>query len=363
MKRLYTVSKKSQNFEKYLDGTFSATDVALVLETHNLNSLEESITFEIKNRDQIVKPNWLQILLTLSKPYKFIYLFFPVLFILLDFLIHGVEFDQLTTVLSVISAILLFLGINLMSDFRDHLQGFDRVNENHKSKPIFLGWVRAIRVKQSALCLIFLSFLFSIPVLIAFPRLLFIVVITGTIIFYSLLRRKKSYRDHLFGDVFWAILVGPLLSTGMQVAFSGIVQLKYFLFGCVWGILIFFRIQISNFEHILSSSLAKVKNLVNYFGFEHSKKFLFSIWTLFLLSFVFFQAAFHHWLIWMGTVLIIFFMGYKQFRLLYKLSSPSGSEMKIVNEGLKVLWASMIMLWLVQIVFEYLMIISGANFI
>ena len=362
MKRLFTVSKKSQDFERYLDGTFSPTDIALVLETHNLNSLEESITFEIKKRDQIVKPNWLQIILALSKPYKFIYLLFPVLFILLDFIIHGVEFDQLTTVFSVVSAVFLFLGINLMSDFRDHLQGFDRVNENHKSKPIFLGWVRAIRVKQSALALIFLSFLLSIPVLIAFPKLLVIVAITGTIIFYSLLKKNKSYRDHLFGDVFWALLVGPLLSLGMEVAFSGEFQFKYFLFGCVWGILIFFRIQIANFEHILSSSLAKVKNLVNYFGFENSKKFLFSIWGLFLLSFSLFQAAFHHWLVWLGTVLIILFQGYKQFRLLYKLSSPSGSEMKTVNEGLKVLWATIIMLWLVQIVFEYLMILAGANF-
>lgn len=353
MKSFITVDRKSPDFIKYLDGTFSTSQRAVAIESLNLNSSSESVTFEIINANEISKPTAKEFILSLLKVYKFIYFMFPIFYISLIYYLNSSSFDAVTMLLATIATAFLFVGVNLRSDYWDHIKGIDRIIKTHQSKPIVQGWIRAATVKNLSLYCMFMSLALSIPIIIAFPKVLGIILFSIGIIYFGLLRSKLTYRDFPLGDFFWGILVGPVLSTGFELAISGQVSFSVFCFGLVWGTLIFFKIQISNFEYILAGSLAGVKNMVNHFGFENGKKFILASWVLFIFSFVAYQMSLSHWLIWISTLGILIYMTLKNYKSLMSLKSPSGSDLPIVVSNFQQLYALAVTLWMVQTLFMF----------
>lgn len=355
MKSFITVHKNSPDFLKYLEGTFSEAQVAIPLESVNVNSQSESITFELLDKKEIQLPDLKEFLSSLLKIYKFLYVLFPVFYISLYYYVNAWNFDVTTMILSAIASLLLFIGVNLRSDYWDHIRGLDRVIRSNQSKPIVRGWIKAATVKKLSLILMFAALVLSIPVIIAFPKVLVVILLAGGLIYLGMLQGKTSYRDYFVGDLFWALLVGPMLAVGFELAISGQWHWQFLVFGCVWGGLIFFRLQLNNFEFLLAGSLAGVKNLINQLGFEGGKKFIIINWLFFIFLFTVFQWLYFHWMIWIATVVALLIMTIRNYKTLWHLSSPSGSDVSRAVLEFHQLYALAITLWMAQTLFLFVM--------
>lgn len=353
MKSFVTVNKNSPDFFKYLEGTFSDSQVAIPIESVNLNSLSESVTFELIDKKEIPPIDYKEFFVSLFKVYKFLYVLFPIFYISLYYYINNISFDVSTMILSSIASLLLFIGVNLRSDYWDHIRGLDRVIKSNQSKPIVKGWVKAVSVKKMSWAFMLSSLLLSFPVMVAFPKVIAVIALSIAIIYFGLLKGQLTYRDYYLGDLFWALLVGPILSIGFELAISGSFHSQFVLFGVVWGILIFLKIQLSNFEFILAGSLASVKNLINQVGFEKGKKFILGNWLLFIFSFMVFHWIYFHWLVWCATVMILLVMTVRNYKSLWHLSSPSGSDMGKAVLEFHQLYALAVTLWMVQALFLF----------
>lgn len=352
MKSFITVSKKAPDFFKYLDGTFSHTQVAIPIESLNLNSNNESVTFEIRDRTQVIKPSLKELLVALFKVHKFLYVLFPIFYISMYYFVHEWSFDVVTLLFAGVASLFLFIGVNLRSDYWDHIKGLDRVIKSNQSKPIAQGWIKAITVKRISLLFMVVALVLSFPVIIAFPLVLSVIALSIAIIYLGLLQKKGFYRDYFLGDLFWVLLVGPILSLGFEISLSGNYHGHFILFGLVWGALLFFRIQLSNFEFILAGSLAGVKNPINYFGFENSKKFILGSWMFFIFSFSLFHLLEFHWMAWISTVIILLIMTVRNYKTLMYLSSPSSSDMARAVLEFHQLYTLAVTLWMLQVVFQ-----------
>lgn len=354
MKSFITVEKTSPDFKKYLDGSFSKTQRAVVVESLNLSSNAEAITFEILEGETNQKPVLSEFFSSFLKVYKFIFFLFPIFYICLTYFINDLSFDLTTTFLAILATIFLFIAVNLMSDYWDYMKGLDKIIKCHQSKPLVKGWIQAVRVKQISVTLMIASLILGVPIVIAFPKVLGIIILAMVMIYFGLLRNNISYQEYSLGDLFWGILVGPVLSIGFEMAISGQAHGHYLFFGTVWGILIFFKIQLSHFEYILAGSLAGVKNLINYFGFENGKKFILFSWFLFLASFLIFQLSFLHWLICLPTVGVLVYMTLKSYKGLMDLKSPLGSDLSRVMLSFNQLYILAVSLWVTQTMFLFL---------
>lgn len=355
MKSFITVHKNSPDFLKYLEGTFSDTQVAIPMESVNVNSQSESITFELLDKKEIQFPDLKEFLSSLLKFYKFLYVLFPVFYISLYYYVNSWNFDVTTMILSAIASLLLFMGVNLRSDYWDHIRGLDRVIKSNQSKPIVKGWIKAGTVRKLSLALMIASLVLSIPVMIAFPKVLVVIVLSVGLIYLGMLQGKTIYRDYYLGDLFWALLVGPMLAVGFEIAISGQWHLQFLIFGLVWATLIFFKLQLNNFEFLLAGSLAGIKNLVNQFGFENGKKFILGNWLLFIIVFALFQGAYFHWMVWLATVVALLIMTIRNYKTLWHLPSPSGSDVSKAVLEFHQLYALAVTLWMVQTLFLFVM--------
>lgn len=355
MKSFVTVNKNSPDFLKYLEGTFSETQVAIPLESVNVNSQSESITFELLDKKEIQRPNLKEFLSSLLKVYKFLYVLFPVFYISLYYYVNSWSFDVSTMILSAVASILLFMGVNLRSDYWDHIRGLDRVIKSNQSKPIVKGWIKAGTVKKMSIVFMLVSLALSIPIIIAFPKVLVVIIFSIGLIYLGLLQGKSIYRDYYLGDLFWALLVGPILAVGFELSISGHWNLQFLIFGFVWAILIFFKLQLNNFEFLLAGSLAGVKNLVNQFGFENGKKFILGNWILFVLAFCLYQGAYFHWMVWLASVVALVIMTIRNYKTLWYLPSPSGSDISKAVLEFHQLYALAVTLWMVQTLFLFVM--------
>lgn len=353
MKSFVTVNKNSPDFFKYLEGTFSDSQVAIPIESVNLNSHSESVTFELIDKKDVTKLDYKEFFISLFKVYKFLYVLFPIFYISLYYYINNINFDVITMILSSFASLLLFVGVNLRSDYWDHIRGLDRVIKSNQSKPIVKGWIKAITVKRMSWVFMLTSLLFSFPVMLAFPKVIIIIALSIAIIYFGLLKGQLTYRDYYLGDLFWALLVGPILSIGFELAISGNFHTQFIFFGVVWGILIFLKIQLSNFEFILAGSLAGVKNLINQVGFEKGKKFILINWIFFVFSFIFFHWVYFHWLVWCATVVVLLVMTVRNYKALWNLSSPSGSDMGKAVLDFHQLYGLAVALWMVQALFLF----------
>lgn len=355
MKSYVTVHKNSPDFLKYLEGTFSDTQVAIPMESVNVNSQSESITFELLDKKEIQRPSWKEFLSSLLKIYKFLYVLFPIFYISLYYYVNAWGFDVSTMILAAISSLLLFMGVNLRSDYWDHIRGLDRVIKSNQSKPIVKGWIKAGVVKKLSLAFMLTALILSIPIIIAFPKVLVVILLSVALIYLGMLQGKTIYRDYYLGDLFWALLVGPILAVGFELAISGQWHLQFLIFGFVWAILIFFKLQLNNFEFLLAGSLAGIKNLVNQFGFENGKKFILANWLFFIIVFTLFQGAYFHWMVWLASVVALVIMTIRNYKTLWYLPSPSGSDVSKAVLELHQLYALAVTLWMVQTLFLFVL--------
>lgn len=322
-----SLKKDQKEFREYLLGISPKGYRAIPVQTLNLGSEDETVTFDCRPMKEIPKPSFFLFLISFIKLRSYLLILLPLLFVVVKNFVAGRFYDPFSLCFAVTGMVILYAGINIRNDLVDHMSGFDRVNIPYSDKPILQGWISAYRANQWAWILIFFAAVVSIPTLVLQNEEVRVLVVVLALVFIGQIFRGSYYKEKHFGELILFILIGPGVVSGYQVALGAGIDTEGLAFGILWGFATLFLIHTNNFCHLLTSSQAQIKNSMTKLGFDRAKKFLIWWWVVFILLFFVFHwyYASTFWT-WFGTGLLIFW----SFPLLIEISkirSPLGSDL------------------------------------
>ncbi|MDG0816995.1 prenyltransferase [Bdellovibrio svalbardensis] len=330
MSHLVTLSKDSPEFESYLLGTFASDKRALPVQSLNVNSASETVTFKIVPVSELNRPSWFVVALKSVKVRSFLLLLVPLFLVLTKNIVDKTGRDPFTTIIATIGLIFTLISVNLRNDFMDHIKGVDRIIANSGSRSIQNGWLTAIQVKNFSSLFLLLAGICAIPVVFAFPEVAIVIAISFAVGLWAQFKRQNSFKYQIGGEFALFLLLGPLLTVGYQLSMGARLDQEIFWLGCLWGWGVLFIVHLKNFTNILPSSQAGFKNTVNWLGFDNARRLLAFWW----LAFIGMNLAYHY--IFAGTywgfylsVAVLFVSG-SFISKLKSISSPVGSELRQV---------------------------------
>lgn len=348
MSQLVTLSKSSPDFESYLLGTFSADKRALPVQSLNVNSSSETVTFEVVSLADVQRPSWWIIALKSLKVRSFLLLLVPLFLVLTKNMADETIRDPWTTIIATLGLMFAFIAVNLRNDFMDHIKGVDRIFSNSGSRSIQNGWMTAMQVKNLSTAFLIFAALCSIPVIFAFPSVALIMAAATAVGLWAQFKKKNSFKYQIGGEVALFLLLGPLLTTGYQLSMGADYDPEIFWLGCVWGWGVLFVVHLKNFINILASSQAGFKNTINWLGFDNARRFLAFWW----LAFVGMNLAYHYifagvyWGFYSSVAVLIVSSSF--ISKLKRISSPVGSELRLVFKYGFTLFLITIGLWVFE---------------
>lgn len=330
MKDLITLSKSSPDFESYLLGTFSEEKRALPVQTLNVNSASETVTFRILPIKSIHRPSFVEVLFQTFKIRSFLLILLPLFLILTKNIVDKTFVDPMTTVIATLGVLLAFIAVNLRNDYVDHMMGVDRVLEKSGSRAIQNGWVTASQVKTYSNIFLGLAMVCSVPIVFAFPHVAIVILLSGLVGIWAQFKKKSSFKYQIGGELALFLLLGPLLTVGYQLSMGAPFDSESVWIGCVWGWLVLFIVHLRNFVNILPSMQAGFSNTVNWLGFDNSRRLIAAWWALFvifdLVYHSFFAGTFWGFYISIGIALMSVSFVLK----LKSVSSSTGSELRSI---------------------------------
>lgn len=324
---LITLSKDSKDFDSYLLGTFSPDKRALPLQTLNVNSSSETVTFKIVPVADIDRPGFLQIASQVLKVRSLLLVLVPLFLMVTKNIADSTLMDPFSTMLATFGVLLAFLAVNMRNDYLDHMLGVDRVLEESGSRAIQKGWVTAARLKNISSVLLALALVCALPLVLTYNSLAGVIAVGLVIGLWAQFKKRNSFKYRIGGELALFVLLGPLLTVGYQLSMGAPFDAESVWIGLVWGWLTLFVVHLRNFRSILTSSQAGFNNTVNWLGFDKTRRLLAIWWLVFLavnLSYHLFFAGFY-WGFYLSIVLsaptLMFISKLKN------ISSPIGSDL------------------------------------
>ncbi len=346
--RFVSLKKADPLFEQYLNGQVEPGYRPIPVETLNLGSPEESVTFELRNLSEIKRPQAFKFISYFIKLPSFTLILMPLFFVLTKNFVADRFYDPFSMLLASIAIVFLYAGLNIRNDVVDHLSGFDRVNIAYSPKPILCGWTTAAASLKISWILIGISFVISLPIFILQNELIRILAVVVILFLATQFLQKNSYKQNWLGEWTLFILVGPALVAGYQVSLGAGVDTQGLAFGVLWGFACLFLIHVNNFSHLLTSSQAQIKNSITKMGFDRAKTFLMIWWGTAIVFWTIF-----HWFysnsFWTGfgtAFMIIASMPF--FKNLSKIQSPLSSSLKKVRKDSVRAFLAMVFIFLIE---------------
>ncbi|HWU44056.1 MAG TPA: hypothetical protein VN132_11480, partial [Bdellovibrio sp.] len=192
MSQLLTLSKSSPEFESYLLGTFARDQRALPVQSLNVNSASETVTFKIVSLQEVQRPSWIVVALKSLKVRSFLLLLVPMFLILTKNYEDRSIRDSWTTIISTIGLLFAFISANLRNDFMDHMKGVDRIFSDSGSRSIQKGWLTAMQVKKMSTLFLVLALFCSLPVIFAIPLVAVVMAVAFAVGIWAQFKRKNS---------------------------------------------------------------------------------------------------------------------------------------------------------------------------
>lgn len=354
MSEFITLDRNSSDFETYLRGTFSKNQRALPVKSLNINSAQETVTFQVVPVSEIQRPFFIWVWLKALHIRSYVMVLFPMFLVATQNVDDHTVLDPWTFLAATLGVLFLFSAFNLRNDFLDHMKGFDRIDSMTSSHPIQKGWVTAESVRKLANWFLLAAVLCAFPVIIAFPLALLFVLITSMVSYFTLYRRKSSFKELAGSELGILLLVGPLLMSGYEIAMAGTVSTGTLWLGMLWGWMSLLTLHLQNLELILAHSQAGISTLMTRFGFDRGKKIIFAWWFIATAGFIgyhfFYEGFFWTW--FYSSLLVVLSVNFS-YKLLY-LGSPMGSEMQTVRRQGGYLLYFVVSIWIFERIWSLL---------
>lgn len=344
MSSFKTLRRGDPHFLSYLLGSFSQNERAIPVESLNLDSENESVTFKIVPVKSIEKVNFLQFWYEILKLKSVPLVLMPV--VLVAFKNSFV--DELSYSFAVLGTLFLYFGLNLRNDFVDYIKGTDRWHLDGHIRPLQRGWITAKFCRNLSWVFLGASLLASVPIYLRHPQTL---VVVGLLLSLALASRaffQNSYKFKLFYEFYLFLFIGPGLFSGLQLAAGQEVDLKLLYLSVVWGWLGTFFVYLRYFQNIVTNDHFQVVNTINWFGFERAKYFLAFIWMSFLALYFAYYSYFSSFMPTLIAAVAMLGMSLPSLSQLIQLQSPLGSEHIRNNRSWSVVFILVILFWLLQ---------------
>lgn len=347
---LVTLSKSHPKFEEYLLGTFSETQRALPIQTLNVNTPREQVTFKILRDEDIQSPPAWFVWLKVLRPWQLGALLLSIAIILIS---PGVSIPRWEiAALSVLGTICLYISLYLRNDFHDHCYGIDRLQSTGGTQVIQRGWLRAVTVSRASWIFFVVGLLLGLPVVFSSPLILLLVGVMTFLGVLGLSLRTWGLKYRIGSEALSFLLMGPLLSIGLGLAVFGEWDLQWIYIGLILGALSLFAIFNRNLEQILGSSQAQVRNLMNYLGFDRSKSFL-KFWVIATVSMYFiFQIAYIHASVVVIAAVVATRFVYRYLQELRKVDSCVGSGLADLRALAQTIQFAFLLSWLLGLLID-----------
>ena len=295
--------------------------------TMNLDSPEETVTFEIVDKSSVKKPSGFKIFLSLIKFQNLFLILLPLFYVLIKNYVDNRFRDPQTCLIATFAMLFIFAALNIRNDVNDHVSGYDRVNITPSAKPINKGWITAAQASAISWGLTIIAMAISFPVMLRQPEEARVIAVVVVLILAGRLLSKNSYKNQRWGEVIFFILAGPGVVSGYQVALGAGIDTEVLTFGILWAWGIQFLVHLNNFNHILTSSQAGIKNTMTNAGFDKAKKILIGWWCAFIVLWVlyhyFYASTFWSYL----TTAVLIFWSIPTFIKISEIQSPVGSDL------------------------------------
>ena len=322
---LKTLAKNNDEFQAYLDGSFSRTQMALPIRSMNVGTQSEEITFEILDDSNVSKPSKLRIAQALIRPSSLIFSAGPMLAILARATWRSRDINWLLALSCFIGVTAFQIATNLFNDYGDHMKGQDRIRPKGGSRAIQSGWIRARTVKQTALGVTGFAILCGITAVLRSPALIAAGLALLFTLEFAFQRLRLKARGWAEGLAF--LLTGPLLTTGYAWATTGQVEVGDISLGCVFGFIALLYFHSANFENIMIDSQAGARTWATRAGFDASKTFYYVVALACALSTAVQTLAFDLRAVIAGTFAYqVVHLGFSVVRV-RRIASPLSSEL------------------------------------
>lgn len=348
-----TLERQHPDFMKYLWGTFSETHRALPVKSLNVRTDQEAVTFRLVPLSQVARPSWLIVWMKALRPRRFLQILVPLFLVLclserLDLIL-----DPDLPWIAIIGLLFLFASLLFANDVNDHLSGEDRVHPGRGSRAIQNGWLRALTLKRASWISLGIAALFAIPLVLAVPRTLVILIPALLLGVWGFYRSPESFKEPISGAIALFLLSGPLLVVGFQVAVTGGFDLDGLILGSLWGWFVLYQRYLHSLECLVSEGrVSGERSLVGRLGFDRSVRLIQLWWVFGLFGFV--GAC-----LWDGAPLWVWALLFslvvlsgRFIRALRSLKSPAGSEVERVRRQGDFYFYALISIWIAEAIWQ-----------
>jgi 1,4-dihydroxy-2-naphthoate polyprenyltransferase len=307
MSRYVTVDRKSADCKKYLSGHFSDTAVALPVPVLDGAQLSSTITFQVLNNDEVVKPNLATILFRL---FRLDLISFTVLPTLIVWLLSNEQVNHMQQWVLLISVFFLHGATFAFNDYFDHMQGRDHVSEQTGSRLIQNGVLRAHQVLKAAWCLWALAFIGGIYLAYYNPGILIFAALGAALGAMGSMYQFFGLKSIGFSDIALILALGPLLTLGAQYALTESVSFPFLVMGVIYGLLALVYSQSKNLATTMLDHQAGIRTISVRLGFDKAKVFLmFELACSAILSLYIFTVNYQ------SVAIFVIFVAYAIYRL------------------------------------------------
>jgi 1,4-dihydroxy-2-naphthoate octaprenyltransferase len=322
----------------YLSGTFSNTEVAVPVESLDVASSKERVTFRISPIKDISSVQTMSLWSKLFRLEILPITLVPPLSVL--FLLHFEGLVVWQVLLALLSVTALHAGIFSLNDYVDHMTGVDRLGEKTGSRVIQTGQVKAFHALRLSLGALFLSICLSVPLILINPILLVFGLMAAIFGAFGYIYARSGYRRLILGGLSVFTVFGPLLVFGMATLIKPDFSWKAQWVDIFWLSMIFgFCATMYSQSRQLASQLVDhqvgIRTLAVRLGFDGAK-----YWLLFLCH-VTMAMALYFWsrqglesVQWLLPAYATF-VGVRFAKFIWGIRSPLGSKTeKLANEAI-----------------------------
>ena len=340
MNETLTLFKSDPRFKDYLTGRFSKDKRAVPIQSLNVGTPDENVTFEIIEVQDTKQPSQILIWLQMIRLEELFLLFLSTSLLVLFFQRAQMNWSPFFVLMSFLAVSSLYISTNFLNDYLGQIWGFDRENPNTGSQTIQRGWVRAVCVKRAGYAFLLMGAFLGAPSLLQHPPILIFVIILSAISGAVFLSYKMGISFNGAAESLSFFLPGPLLINGFSLASTGQINLEVFSYSLLVGWSSTLLLHLKNLERTAYDSRKSYKNWVGKMGFEKAKLFI----GLWLLGFVFltaWQVSFSQimfmkvFMVAFAFFLSLFFFIYLQKHRLYYFKNKG----RVLSWGQKCLYA------------------------
>lgn len=284
MNERVTLGKNDSRFKSYLLGTFSKEKRAIPVQSLNVGTDQESVTFEVKEIRDLGAPSrfyvWLEAIRLESLGQLALVLFLTVAF----FKQQGIFWNTYLLSTTFTACFLIHIAAHLLNDYIDHIKGFDRESPHSGSRILQKGWLTAIEVKNFSYFCLMVSAMLGLPAILTYPLAGSIALVCVSVMVLVFSSYKLNLVIKSSSEILTFSLYGPLLINGFSLAISGQTNWEIFLFSLVVGWSFSLIAHLKNLEQVIYDSKREYKNIVGRLGFFKGRV-LISIWVVALCGF------------------------------------------------------------------------------